>query len=146
VESVKSEVNRIIDEVLERDQPALPAWIIQELITRHADVHGEDAAWHVTNSRAHLANVVRGCVNATKGGASTPDQLLLPGHEYLQLAYCTMRNDEPCIVPIGQMSGDEIEAKATELEGMSAGCLKHAGELRRYAQDRLHTQPHSNSR
>ena len=68
--------------------------------------------------------------------ADDPDQGRLPGFDHLQRAYLVARNGEPAVVPIAHLTDGEIRGKAAELRGMADGCIAHAAELERYADER----------
>ena len=89
----------------------------------------EDCAWH------HVKTAIRNVLRDYKLLPSqTPEQLVLPGYEFVQKAYAIEQGDEhePHVVPIEMMSEAELIAKAAELRQMAKGCEAHAEELDRF--------------
>lgn len=57
--------------------------------------------------------------------------------EHLQKAYVVERNGEEVIVPVNQLSDEEIEAKIAELKKIGNEALGHADELSYYKNERI---------
>jgi hypothetical protein len=62
--------------------------------------------------------------------------MLLDGFEYLQQAYPIARGAVRCLVPVDQMTDDEMDMKASEYQKMGDGCYTHAQEILSYKESR----------
>ena len=135
-----SEVSAIVEDAIEAGRVAPASWLTQEVVSSwdslaESQGHG---GHYILCAYEHVRAVVRKVVQRYKTTEDETDlQLLLPGNERLQKAYLINRDSEQSVVPIDQMSASEIDAKATELRAMAAGCLKHAEELERYRDERF---------
>lgn len=113
-------------------------WIANLVMSNHRDVSGEDAEFYVLCGWAHVKTAVRAVVRSFKPEPEdVPDaQIVLPGFERLQTKYHCERNGKSWLVPIDELTDEEIDAKAHEYETMAEGCRLHAAELRRYKNQR----------
>lgn len=131
------EVNSIINSRLAAKQAAPLTWIKTAVLDKHPGLSGADRAWYHFCASGHVEDAVRNALRKFKDTEDEPDrQMLLPGHERLQKAYLTDRNEESTLVPIDQMTSQELLAKAKVYRKLGRGCYQHADELERYAEDR----------
>lgn len=117
----------------------IPAdWIATAVIEQHPNIDGEDTEWYRSHVYGAVRNSVRRVLRKFKPteDEGRDEQMILPGFERLQRAYLVEREAAQRVVPINQLTDEEIAAKVVEYETMAAGCLKHADELRRYLQER----------
>lgn len=127
------EVLAVVEAAIERGEVVPAHSVTVAIVASHDDIKGEDADWYLLCGMEHVRDTVREVLRRYKPTADpTPEQILLPGMERLQIAYLTDRDGDQVVVPIDQLTDIEIERKATELESMAMGCLQHAKELRRY--------------
>jgi hypothetical protein len=138
---LSEEIRQIIEEGLDsgRVQPA--SWIVDAVLKLHPfppDWIGDDREFAEQCCQAHIRVEVRKKLREYKAAEEKDDpvQARLPGFDYVQRAYLVERGGEAVIVPIGQMTLDELQEKIAELEGMAQGCVAHAEELRRYCNER----------
>lgn len=135
-----SELTREIDEVLLglNSQKKHPDWITQMVMARHPHIAGVDSEFYACTGRAHVRDCVRQRLNRYKLKAeATPDtQIVLDGFERLQRDYLIDEDGTQVAVPVHEMTDAQLEAKATELRAMGAGCYQHADEIERYRSTR----------
>ena len=135
---MKQEVAEIVEQRIKDGEVTITSWLVMEIISRHEDITGDDADWYRVCAKAHMKGVVGQVVRRYKPSEEeeADRQIIMPGCERLQLAYSVDR-DGPAIVPIDQLTIDEIDAKIAELSGMRAGLSQHIRELERYREQRI---------
>lgn len=133
-----AEVQVLVEGRIDQGLSTEKAWLTHEILNRHQDLSGDDADWYRLCGYEHVGDTVGAVVRRYRPGKEGPDpQITIPGFEYLQKAYAIERDGRPTIVPIAQLSDDEVRGKAAELRGMAAGCHQHADELERFLSDRI---------
>jgi hypothetical protein len=132
------EVESVIKAAINKGDVLPVTWLTQAIVATHKDISGADADWYAVCGYGHVRAMVRAAVRRFKPDAESEvdRNLILPGFERVQTAYVVERDGEQNFVPTGQLTNDEIETKAVELEQMGAGCFLHAKELRRYKAER----------
>jgi len=128
-----------VQAIVDANQCAIKTdWLANSVMSRHSDISGSDKDFYVLCAWAHVKTAVRAVVRRYRPEATEePDrQIVLPGFDRLQVKYHVERNDESYLVPIDELTDQEIDAKAAEYERMAEGCRLHAAELRRYKRDR----------
>ncbi len=131
------EVCKIMDRATSQGHVPLADMLVQEVMSGWDEIPESIQGWEwwTLCGYGHTRSVVRKATQARK--ASLDDNIqLLPGFEHLQTFYSVSRNRKQCIVRLDLMTDDEIDAKCLEYETMSAGCLAHSKELRRYKDER----------
>lgn len=144
---IKSVINKRVDEGLSTPAP----WIVSCILANHPVRYDEDTIGtsKCDSSYAELARqelawtYVRKVLRQFK--KPTPDLPTLPGFKHLQKAYScqdsAVEEDDSdlgnvVIVPVDQLSDDQLLAKAEQYEKMGDGCYEHAAELRRFVRIR----------
>lgn len=130
---LESEVHEMIQLGVRQNMVMPATWIAQAVVERHSNISGLDRDFYVLCAWAHIRVSVRRVLRTYRGNPrNTEDQLRLPGHEGLQRAYLTERDKEEVIVPVDQLTEEELLQKESELRRMAVGCDTHANELKRY--------------
>ncbi|RWD23054.1 hypothetical protein [Mesorhizobium sp.] len=136
--SVYSEVRRIIAGKIERGETVVVDWVTHEIIASKAGIEGPDVEFYRICAFTHVKDVVKRCVGRYDAKpASADQQLVLAGFEHLQTAYTVLRGGEVVLVPVDQLTDEEVEDRAKDLDAMALGCRAHARELRSYSRERL---------
>lgn len=137
-----NEVKKIILQKLDAGQAVRKTWLIIEARKLHQAAEGPDAEYYGLCADLKTADAVRRALNELKreGDEAAEGADVLPGFIHLQRSYLVERADEPIAVPVHLMSDDEIEAKASMHEKMSASHLAHADELRRFMASRVSSE------
>lgn len=135
---LEKEVREIIRRRVDSGQVAAATWLTQNIVGQHEDIEGSDAEWYQLCAYAHIRSVVRRCVQQYKESPEMVDQQMLLSDMFkrVQKAYCIEREKEQVVVPIGLLSGDELDSKIESLRKMGDGCYEHADELIRYKNQR----------
>lgn len=125
-------------ELLKRENAAhlSPVWITQAVMADHADIHGEDANFHLCCSRLAVRKEATRSVNKTESPVDPNPQLTLEGFDYLQKYYVVGKGDERVGVRIDLLSDAQLDQKADEYAAMGNTCFAHAAEIRRYKEVR----------
>ena len=139
---LNQEIEEAVMSAIKAKCPVTCSWIATEINSRHPEP--EDEYWLLIGTIG-LQTRIRSYLGGLKKAQdrSQTDQLVLPGFCYLQQAYFAedpSGESAPVLIPLDQMTDEQIERKAEELEKMSAGCAIHVKELRRYLKKRQATQ------
>lgn len=118
-----------------------PDMIVTAIVGKKEPPDGADRDYYLLCANGYTRELVRKVANRYKSDNAedhekVAPQLILPGFKRLQTKYLVERRGQAVIVPVDHLSAEEIEAKAAIYESMGAGCLQHAEELRRYAEER----------
>lgn len=132
------EIADLVTELYDREQRISANAVTLEIIARHLPEFAQGAdftshcAWHTTRKAAgnYLARHF-------KDDAGNVKQMRFPGFEHLQMAYLVGDDSEPVVVPLDQLTPDELDQIAHRLEGEGAAKLKHAKEVRKYRRVRF---------
>lgn len=135
--SIYPEVRKFIADKIANGEQVVVEWLTHEIIRKKADISGDDTDFYRVCAYTHVKDVVKRCVGKYDAVCKADDQLVLDGFEHLQVAYTVNRKGIVVLVPVDQLSDEEIEARAVEYEQMALGCIAHAKELRSYAMKRL---------
>ncbi len=129
---LEAEVVKVVDGYINERREVRTSWVTHEIVSGHKRIQGADSDWYEVTAYGFITALVRKAIQKHKASDTTDEQLLLPGYDRLQSAYLTQRDGESSLVPIELLTDEELRAKEDELIGMSAGCIKHAEELREY--------------
>lgn len=113
--------------------------VVHELIRQHAKPNGPDGDWWESAGYVaiwYLATGVNRAIKGIENGQEAEQGELYPGYKRLQKRYSIIRGEEWCLVPVGQLTDDELNEKIKEHRGMAAGHELHALELERFRDDR----------
>jgi len=127
-----NEIHELIATTVNNDQVVAAGWIAQAIFNKRQDITGGDADFYKAKAWDAVRADVRQALNRYKSKPEEDQQLVLPGYRYLQKAYMVERNQEQAVVPISQMTDEEIIARVAEYQRMADGCMKHAEELMGY--------------
>jgi len=115
-------------------------WLVTSVLGKHQDVQGPDSEFALYCTAVTVRNGVESFFRRIKSDETLgDDQMLLEGVEgfaYIKKRYLVSRDGDSVGVPVGEMTSDEMDAKADELDAFAAGCRMHAIELRKLAKDR----------
>lgn len=132
-----AEIVAIVEARIDRGQRTEASWITHAIMKAHPGIKGDDSDFYTLCAWEHVRSEVRRAVQRYRITEEEPDrQLVLPGMVRLQRAYLVTQDKKQVVVPLPDLTTEEIESKIAELLSMAAGCQKHADELRRYAEDR----------
>jgi hypothetical protein len=134
--SIYGEVRKIISDKIADGKVVVVDWLTHEIIGSKAAIEGADIEFYRVCAFTHVKDVVKRCVGKYGAKPETDAQLVLSGFEHLQIAYSVMRNGDIVLVPVDQLTDDEIDARAFEYDQMAKGCRDHARELRSYKRAR----------
>jgi hypothetical protein len=144
---LRGEIKEIVNRTVANGIRVRAAWIATEICNNHPYISGEDSEfWSYTGASGVHAEVRRflSSVKSDEGDESKQGKLpfTMPGYQYLQKMYFVsdLSDEEsdgaPVGIPLTEMTDEQVELKAKELERMASGCMAHADELRRYARNR----------
>lgn len=113
-------------------------WIANLVMSNHRNLSGDDSEFYLLCAWAHVKDAVRVVVRRFKPSPEeAPDsQIILPGFERLQTKYHMERGGKSWLVPIDELTDEEIDRKVSEYESIGRGVYLHAAELLRYKNQR----------
>jgi hypothetical protein len=135
---VTQEIRRLVTDRVDAGSTIRVNWFTQEILTMKSEIEGEDADFYVACAADFIRDTVKRCIGDYQPKATATDaQIVMDGFDHMQKAYTVTRDNEVVLVPVQDLTPDEIEGRAAELEGMARGCIAHARELRAYNQGRV---------
>jgi len=108
--------------------------IVGEIMSRHSSIEGADADFYILCAFDHVKDAIRIVVSEhAKGSKEKLDpQFILPGYERLQRKYHIEHNGKSFLVPIEEITKEEMRDKIKEQERLIDGWQIHVAEMRRY--------------
>ena len=109
-------------------------WAVQELINGRGEISGKGVPFYELCAREYVYEVVKREVGKydPRDTEDVQEQLILEGYDHLRVAYSVLRDDERLLVPIGNLSDEELKARAAEFRAQAMGLSDHAKEIDRY--------------
>lgn len=145
IKTIKADIEKLVTDKIDSGQPVAMAWLTQEVLNAHADIHGQDVDFYLVCARYYVSDQVKRHIKKFEPSAGVAEeQLVMEGFDHLQKAYPVERGSERVIMPISKMTNEELEARAAEYDIMAQGCIAHAEEIRRYIderEDRVYASP-----
>jgi len=135
-QSITTEIRKFIADKISNSEPVIIPWLITEILDRKNDIGGGDLPFYLTCTRKAVSEIVRKCVGKYDTTPNNDAQIVLPGFEHLQVAYPVERDGQQVLVPVNQLSDDELEQRAKEYDTMARSCRLHAREIRDYIKAR----------
>lgn len=132
LKSFKQHIASDIATRIGRDEIVLVDQYTLRVMADRAAISGPDAEFHRVGTQIWVRGLVKECVGKYSDSKPKKGALMLPGFEHLQVAYSVKRGDDIALVPVHMLTGDELEARAVDLDGMAKGCQDHAREIRAY--------------
>lgn len=129
---INQELAAIIDRQIRQNQTAHLSWIVQEFIKRHNNISGQDKDLYTFALSGLVKDRAKRIIRKFDSDIEEIQASLLPGHEYLKVAYSIERHGEQVLVPIEQCTNDELLARADEFDRNAKGLKDHARELRMF--------------
>lgn len=130
--SVYREVREYIADKISQGHIVSVDWLTHDIVRNKSDIEGGDVEFYRVCAFTHVRDVVKRCVGKYDAKPKSDAQLTLDGFEHLQVAYSVERSGQVVLVPVDQLSDEEIELRAAEYDKMARGCIGHAEELRAY--------------
>lgn len=130
------EIASYTDDLVKRGATLHPDFVTQKILADHQSIEGNDSDFYTCVSKETIRDQVLKRIRKFKVKPESqidPDsQIVIPGFEYVQIAYVIEADGEQIAVPLIKMTTAQRHAKAAELRAMGAGCYQHADELERY--------------
>jgi len=111
-------------------------WAVQELLNIHADIAGNDVDFYILCAREHVYRVIKKVIDRYEKPEDDEKQMLLVGYEFLRVAYPVERDKERVVVPIHQLTDEELTARANEFRTQAGSLLRHADEIDSFIEKR----------
>jgi len=111
------------------------SWAVKELITEQGTIEGDGVEFYDLCAREYVYRIIKRVVD--KYDDQEPEeQFILNGFEKLQVAYTVERKGIRQLVPIEQVTDDELLERAKEFDRQIIGLTVHAREIREYVAER----------
>ena len=129
--SLLAEIQAVVDGQLAAGAVVRASWVTQAVVQARGALSGDDAGWYRSRAyesvRAAVGELVRRSGGDEDGESDAA--LVLPGFEKLQARYLITREGEACIVPLDDLTEEEMLAKLRQFRRNMAGLQKHYDEL-----------------
>lgn len=136
-DSLYREVSEFISKRIADGQSVVVRWAVQEIIDKKSAIEGADKPFYQVCAHKHIEGLVKRVVKKYAPSEEPSDkEITLFGFEHLQVAYPVHRDGENLIIPVHQLSDEELLARAEQYDEMAKGCRAHARELRSYLSER----------
>jgi hypothetical protein len=109
-------------------------WAVQEIIGGRGEIAGRGVPFYELCAREYVYEVVKREV-ARYDETDTnevPEQMVFEGYEHLRVAYTVLRDGGRVLVPLADLSDDELKARGEEFRVQAIGLNEHAREIDRY--------------
>ena len=133
LKELKQIVQLEVDATLDEGRVADKRVVAQDVVSAN---RGESDSDFAIACSLHAVQAIAGDLIrlvAKKEIEADSSQGILPGFVHVRNHYSVMRDNVSMIVPILQMTHDELLLKVTELRAHGYGALAHALELEKYA-------------
>jgi hypothetical protein len=136
-ENVASEIRKFIADKIAQGDHIVVEWLTNEIVSSKSNIEGEDAPFYRTCAYSYVKDVVKRSVGKyDKRAPETDKQIVMAGFDHLQVAYTVERSGDVVLVPVDQVTDDELLARALEYDAIAEGCINHAQEIRSYVRAR----------
>lgn len=138
----KKDLNQLAQELittrLSKGEIVSMDWAVQELIDGRGEISGKGVPFYQLCAQEYVYEVVKrevGKYDQTDTEA-VGQQMIFEGYDHLRVAYTVMRDEERLLVPIGDLSDDELHGRAAEFRAQALGLDAHAKEIEKYLASR----------
>ena len=144
IKDIRAFIGRYVTDRVEAGQLVNQAWATTDILSKYDGVEGDDKDFYLITARQWVNDEVKAAIKkfdegGDEGSNGKGAQYVLDGFAYLQQAYPIKRGDVRCIVPVGQMTDDELMTKANEKYAMAKGNQTHGDEIVHYVESRQQT-------
>ena len=128
----------LIKDKLARGESVAMEWAVQEIVMGRGQIIGSGVAFYELCAREYVYEVVKREVGryGESDTESVEDQMIFAGYDHLRIAYTVLRDDERVLVPIADLSDEELKARAAEFLTQADGLKAHAKEIEKYLEQR----------
>lgn len=137
IKDVNQFIAGLVMQKVDAGQRVKMEWTAAEVLNEFDNIQGADVDFYLITARHYISDQVKRCVDKFKVTvADVSGQIVMDGFEHLQKAYPMDRGDGRELIPISQLTDDELEARAQEYEKMAEALMAHAFEIRQYIRSR----------
>lgn len=137
MKQIRAMVRKMVNDTAESGAIGHVSFFTAQAINQFGEIEGEGADFYTICTMETLTKIVKDAVGKyDKPDADTPT---LEGFEYLKIAYPVHRGGDHVLVPIEQMTDDEIDARCAQFQDAADGYLKHVAEFQTFKRDRAET-------
>lgn len=125
------EILNQVDRLMERKKVIDANKVTQLICANHRDEILQNAEFSIYNIYSNVRREVRSVISKKLGTdeQETSGQLTIEGFKHVQQYYAIERNGIPLVVPVEQMTDEEVEAKAAWHRKCGQAHFEHADEL-----------------
>ncbi|MHB9879084.1 hypothetical protein ACSMXM_05420 [Pacificimonas sp. ICDLI1SI03] len=133
MENLNTEIRRFIAEKIKAGATVHPQFLTTEILNQRQN----DMEWLRACARSKVQETMKRCIGKYAASEGWNDrQFTMEGFEHLQIAYSVPRGRENVLVPVDQLSDEELLTRAHEYRDMATGCVDHAKEIEGYVKRR----------
>ena len=137
IKDIKAMIEKMVSDKIDAGQVVNMQWAVTDILNEYSDIDGSDVDFYIITARQYANDLVKACIKKYESSDDgLPGQIVLEGFEYLQKAYPILRDKTRVLVPISDMSDEELSAKADEKYAMAKGNKAHGDEIIHYVDSR----------
>jgi hypothetical protein len=134
IKDIKDLIRDLVANKIDANQLVNMEWTVTDVLNQFSDIEGNDVDFYLITARHYVNEQVKNCIKKYEpNDVEAGGQIVLEGFEYLQKAYPIVRGETRVLVPIQQMTYEELCAKAQEKYTMAKGSNAHGDEIMHYA-------------
>ncbi len=138
IKDIRTFIGRYVTNRVQAGQLVNQVWATNDILSKYESIDGDDKDFYIITAKQWVNDEVKAAIKKfdSEDTANRDVQYVLDGFEYLQQAYPIKRGSVRCIVPVEQMTNDELMYKAQEKYAMAEGNKIHADEIVAYVERR----------
>lgn len=134
MKQIRAMVRKMVNDTAESGAIGHVSFFTAQAMNEFGDIEGPGADFYTICTLETLTKIVKEAVGKyDKPGEDTPT---LHGFEHLKIAYPLHRGGDHLLVPIDQMTDDEIDARCAQFQESADGYLKHIEEFQTFKRER----------
>ena len=136
---LEKEASKMIADRIQNNQPVQMTWAVNELIQKQGIIKGDGVPFYELCAREYIYNVIKKAVSKYESASTNEaesNQTTLVGYDLLQEAYTVERDKERQLIPVNDLTDQELLERADEFEKQSATLIAHAEEIRLFVAKR----------
>lgn len=137
IKDVNGFIAGLVMQKVDAGQRVKMEWTAAEVLNELDNIEGADVDFYLITARHYIIDQVKRCVGKFEVTvADVSGQIVMDGFEHLQKAYPMDRGDGRELIPIGQLTDDEIKARSQEYVKGGEALIRHGFELIQYMRSR----------
>lgn len=134
MKQVRAMVRKIVNDTAESGAIGHVSFFTAQAMASFGEIEGEGADFFTVCTQETVTKIVKDAVG--KYDSPDSDTPLLDGFKHLRIAYPVHRAGDHLLVPVDQLTDDEIDARCAQYQEAADGYLAHIEELQTFKSTR----------